>query len=284
MSTIHPETAIGAVTLTVRDLERALAFYQDSIGFRLQGRQENVAMLGAGERDLLVLRGQPEASPSGRSRTGLYHFAILTPSRRHLARSLRHLIDGGVRPQGFADHLVSEAIYLADPEGNGIEIYRDRPRDEWVYKEGVVQIDTVALDVQGVLDALQDDDEPWTGLDGRTTIGHIHLQVADLDETEAFYRDTLGFDLVTRYGPSASFFAAGGYHHHIGANLWHSANSGPPPPGSTGLHHYEIRLPDAGTLDETVARLHAAGHETERRDTGRFLRDPAGIGVLLTAG
>lgn len=284
MSIIHPDTTIGAVTLTVRDLERALAFYQDNLGFRLHGRQGSVVTLGAGERDLLVLRGRPDARSSGRRRTGLYHFAILTPSRRHLARSLRHLIDSGVRPQGFADHLVSEAIYLADPEGNGIEIYRDRPRDEWVYEDGVVQIDTVALDVEGVLGELEGDAEPWTGLDGRTIIGHIHLQVADLDETEVFYRDTLGFDLVTRYGPSASFFSAGGYHHHIGANLWHSANSGPPPPGSTGLHHYEICLPDAGALDEVVARLRAAGHETERHEAGRFVRDPAGIGVLLAAG
>ena len=284
MSTIHPDTTIGAVTLTVRNLERALAFYQDSIGFRLHGRQENEAMLGAGERDLLVLRGESDARPASRRQTGLYHFAILTPSRRHLARSLRHLIDSGVRPQGFADHLVSEAVYLSDPEGNGIEIYRDRPREEWVYEDGVVQIDTIALDVQGVLDELQGDQEPWTGLDGRTTIGHIHLQVADLEKTEAFYRDELGFDLVTRYGPSASFFSAGGYHHHIGSNLWHSANSGPPPAGSAGLHHFEIRLPNEEALAETVARLREAGREPERREDGVYLRDPAGIGVLLAAG
>jgi len=284
MSAIHPDTSIGAVTLTVRDLDRAVTFYQEGLGFRFHGRQGDVVMLGAGERDLLVLRGQPDARPASRRHTGLYHFAILTPSRRHLARSLRHLIDSGVRPQGFADHLVSEAVYLADPEGNGIEIYRDRPRDEWAYEDGVVQIDTVALDVQGVLDELRGDEEPWTGLDGRTTIGHIHLQVADLDETEAFYRDALGFDLVTRYGPSASFFSAGGYHHHIGSNLWHSANSGPPPAGSTGLDHYEIRLPDDEALAATVERLRAAGHDAHARDDGHFLRDPAGIGVLLTAG
>lgn len=284
MSAIHPDTTIGAVTLTVRNLERALAFYQDSIGFRLHGRQENVAMLGAGERDLLVLRGESGARPASRRHTGLYHFAILTPSRRHLARSLRHLIDSGVRPQGFADHLVSEAVYLSDPEGNGIEIYRDRPREEWVYEDGVVQIDTIALDVQGVLDELQGDQEPWTGLDGRTTMGHIHLQVADLEETEAFYRDELGFDLVTRYGPSASFFSAGGYHHHIGSNLWHSAQSGPPPDGSAGLHHFEILLPDEEALAEVVARVGEAGREPEQREDGVFLRDPSGIGVLLTAG
>ncbi len=140
----------------------------------------------------------------------------------------------------------------------------------------------MALDVQGVLDELQGDDEPWTGLDGRTTIGHIHLQVSNLGETETFYRDALGFDLVTRYGPSASFFSAGGYHHHIGSNLWHSANSGPPPPGSSGLHHYEIRLPDEEALAATVDRLRAAGHDPQTDDDGRFLRDPAGIGVLLT--
>ena len=284
MSAIHPETSIGAVTLTVRDLDRALTFYQDNLGFRLHGRQGDVVTLGAGERDLLVLRGRPDARLPTRRHTGLYHFAILTPSRRHLARSLRHLIDSGARPQGFADHLVSEAVYLSDPEGNGIEIYRDRPREEWEYEEGVVQIDTVALDVQGVLDELRPDEEPWTGLDARTTIGHIHLQVADLDETEAFYRDALGFDLVTRYGPSASFFAAGGYHHHIGSNLWHSADAAPLPEGTTGLHHYEIRLPDGDALAATVERLRAAGHEPASQDDGHLLRDPAGIRVLLTAG
>ena len=284
MSAIHPDTSIGAVTLTVRDLDRTLNFYQDNLGFSVHGRESDVVRLGAGERDLLVLRGRSDARLPGRRHTGLYHFAILTPSRRHLARSLRHLIDSGGRPQGFADHLVSEAVYLSDPEGNGIEIYRDRPRDEWEYEDGVVQIDTIALDVQGLLSELEPEEAPWAGLDPQTTIGHIHLQVADLDETETFYRDILGFDLVTRYGPSASFFSAGGYHHHIGSNLWHSADAAPLPEGSTGLHHYEIRLPDDDALAATVERVRAAGHDPEAQDGGHLLRDPAGIRILLTAG
>jgi catechol 2,3-dioxygenase len=280
---IHPDTTIGYVHLTIANLNRALTFYQDKLGFQLHRRNGDTAYLGAGGPDLLVLTEQPGArSVSGV--TGLYHFAILTPSRVALAQSLRHLAETRTPLQGFSDHLVSEALYLADPDGNGIEIYRDRPRAEWPRQNGQLQMATDPLDIEGILAELGPQPEPWSGLQPETIIGHVHLHVATIPAAEAFYMDTLGFDPILRYGPSASFVSAGGYHHHLGLNTWAGVNAPPPPPDAVGLRYFTINLPDAAALAAVVERVEGAGVAFQEKDEVVFLRDPSQNGVVLSVG
>jgi catechol 2,3-dioxygenase len=277
---IHPETKIGAVYLTISDFGRALPYYQQNIGLKLHRLEGDTAYLGAGGVDLLVLTERPSA-PHPRHTTGLYHFAILVPSRLELARTLRHLIDTDTRIGGASDHLVSEALYLSDPDGNGIEIYRDRLRSEWPLLNGKIQMDSKAFDVPGVLGELTGQEPTWEGLHPGTTIGHIHLHVAYLDEAEKFYTDVLGFERILRYGPSAAFVSAGGYHHHIGLNTWAGVGVPPPPVGAIGLNWYEIVLPDEEALRKTAVRLQTANIPTQLRSNGLFLHDPAQNGILL---
>src|SRR5262245_7324671 len=206
---IHPDTTVGPVDLTVADLDRAERFYHDVLGFKQLGRADGTLTLTAdGARALLILREQPGARPKPRRATGLYHFAILVPTRRDLARSLRRLAEMQWPLVGASDHLVSEALYLDDPEGNGIEIYRDRPRAEWPRSGGRTQMATDPLDFDGLIGELEGDDQPWGGLAAGTTIGHVHLHVADLGAAEAFYHGVLGFDVITNYGGSALFVSA----------------------------------------------------------------------------
>jgi catechol 2,3-dioxygenase len=280
---IHPDTTIGFVHLTVANLDRALTFYQAKLGFQLHRRNGDTAYLGVGGPDLLVLTEQPGArSVSGV--TGLYHFAILTPSRVALAQSLRHLAETRTPLQGFSDHLVSEALYLADPDGNGIEIYRDRPRSEWPRQNGQLQMATDPLDIEGILAELGPQPEPWTGLQPETLIGHVHLHVATIPAAEAFYIDTLGFDPILRYGPSASFVSAGGYHHHLGLNTWAGVNAPPPPPDAVGLRYFTITLPDAAALAAVVERIERAGVAFQENDGIVFMPDPSQNGVVLSVG
>jgi catechol 2,3-dioxygenase len=280
---IHPATTLGYVHLTVSDLDRSLAFYQDVMGFKLQMRQNGTAHLGAGGPDLLVLTGQPGARRA-HGTTGLYHFAILVPSRLELARTLRRLGESRWPLQGFADHLMSEAIYLADPDGNGIEIYRDRPRAEWPRRNGRLQMAVDPLDVDGVLAELAGHDQPWTGLNPQTVLGHVHLHVADLEKARAFYCSVLGFDLILNYGGSASFVSAGGYHHHIGLNTWAGVGAPPPPPDSVGLRYFVVRLLDSAEMGKVADRVQDAGLRLEEQEPGLFVRDPSQNGVMLTVG
>lgn len=277
---IHPNTKIGAVYLTVSDFGRSLPYYQHNIGLKLHRQEGDMAYLGAGGRDLLALRELPSATHPRRT-TGLYHFAILVPSRLELALTLKHLVDTETRIGGASDHLVSEALYLSDPDGNGIEIYRDRPRHEWPLVNGQIEMDTKAFDVDSVLGELHGRDHTWAGLHADTTIGHIHLHVSHLPEAEAFYTQVLGFDLIMHYGPSAAFVSAGGYHHHIGLNTWAGVGAPPPPPGAVGLNWYEILLPDEEALLATAVRLQTAHIPTEQREGGLFFRDPAQNGIVL---
>jgi catechol 2,3-dioxygenase len=280
---IHPDTSIGYVHLSVANLERSLTFYQDKLGFQLRWRSGQTAYLGAGGPDLLLLTEKPGARPVS-GVTGLYHFAILTPFRLALAQSLRRLAETHTPVQGFADHWVSEAIYLADPDGNGIEIYRDRPRSEWPRQNGQLQMAADPLDIKGVLAELEPQPEPWNGLETATTIGHVHLHVATIPSAEAFYCDNLGFDLILRYGPSASFVSAGGYHHHLGLNTWAGINAPPPPPDAAGLRYFTINLPDAAALEAVSRRIEQAGVNFKEKDGVIFLRDPAQNGLVLSAG
>ncbi len=278
---LNAKTRLGYVHLTVADLARSLDFYQDNLGFQLHHQEGDTAYLGAGGADLLVLTEVPGARHPGRT-TGLYHYAILVPSRLELGRSLRRIAETSTPVQGFADHLVSEAIYLSDPDDNGIEIYRDRPREEWQYgPDGTVQMATDPLDVDDLLAEAAVDSDPWPGLHRDTVLGHMHLHVRNLAEAEAFYRDVIGFDLVIGGWHQASFLSVGGYHHHLGINTWAGVGAPPPPEGAIGLRHFLIVVPGEDDLAALRDRLARAGVAFERRDGGLFLRDPSQNGVLV---
>ena len=281
MDRIDPKTTIGAVHLTIPDLDRSIAFYTDRLGFQVHRRDGDAAALGAGGSDLLVLVQAP-AAPRARGTTGLYHFAILVPSRADLARSLRRLAETDTHLQGVADHGVSEALYLADPDGNGIEIYRDRRRTEWPVHDGQLQMTTDPLD----LDDLLADAPHGTGtvhaLAGATVVGHVHLHVRNLADAEAFYVGVLGFDLMQRFRSSALFVSAGGYHHHIGLNTWAGIGAPPPPPGAIGLRHFVVRFPNATAREKVVARVAAADIPIVPHEGGALVRDPAGNTILLS--
>ena len=198
---IDPATAIGGVHLTISHLDRSIRFYEAHLGFALHRRDERTAWLGAGGPDLLVL-SQCESAPRVRGTTGLYHFAILVPSRRDLGRALRRMIETDTVLQGVADHGVSEALYLSDPDGNGIEVYRDRPRADWPMVNGRLQMGADPLDLDAIL--AEDGGRDGHGLDAGTVIGHVHLHVSRLAEAERFYVEVLGFELMQRYGDRKS--------------------------------------------------------------------------------
>ncbi|MCB0017975.1 MAG: VOC family protein [Anaerolineales bacterium] len=279
---IHPETRLGAVSLTVSDLERSLRFYTEVIGFKLLQQMQNTALLGSKENaPALVLTGQPDAAPLRRHTTGLYHFAILVPTRLDLARSLRQLAETRYPVQGASDHLVSEALYLADPDGNGIEIYVDRPRAEWPRRNGQLLMATDPLDLDGLMRELEQDDTAWAGLPEQTQIGHVHLHVADLDEAENFYGNVLGFDIMFRYGPSALFVSAGGYHHHLGLNTWAGRGAPPPSANTVGLRHFTVILPDEAERSRLLAHLRDSGISFSEAGDVITLRDPSHNGIQL---
>jgi catechol 2,3-dioxygenase len=257
------------------------AFYERAIGLRTLERSADTARLGAGDRPAVELVGRPGVSRRPQGTTGLFHLAILLPSRADLARALRRVAEAGWRLTGASDHLVSEALYLRDPEDNGIEIYRDRPREEWRYVDGELQMATLPLDLDGVLGEA-DTAAVTNGMPAGTRLGHVHLEVSDLTAAERFYHGLLGFDVTVRSYPGALFLSAGGYHHHIGLNTWAGARA-PAPPGSLGLRWFEVVLPSAAELAELSDRLEAAGVEARAPDHGLLVEDPAGIGVLLRA-
>jgi catechol 2,3-dioxygenase len=280
---IAASTRMGVVELAVADLARSLAYYRSAIGLQALEEGAGRALLGVEERALLALVEEPGARPAPRS-TGLYHFALLLPERADLARWLAHAAREGVPLVGLSDHFVSEALYLSDPDGHGIEIYWDRPREVW---EGRVaeRMTTVALDVEDLLGELPDPaSASFGGLPAGTVMGHVHLKVAEVGETVAFYRDVLGFGLMAQLGPAAAFFGAGGYHHHIGSNTWESAGAAPAPPGTAALRRATIVLPDAGERDAAVGRLEAAGVPVRDTAEGAVCEDPSGNVLLLSAG
>jgi len=250
---IDPSAHIDSVHLTIPDLGKSIAFYQDRIGLRLQRHDDTTAAFGAGGPELLVLHASPEASRV-HGTTGLYHFAILVPSRAALGRSLRRLSDKRWPMSGAADHLVSEALYLDDPDGLGIEIYRDRPRDAWRVANGELAMATDPLDLQSIYEE-PGAETPWNGLDAGTIMGHVHLHVPHLDTAESFYCDRIGFDPVVRRYPGALFVSAGGYHHHLGLNTWVGVGAPPPPENAVGLRAFTIesaRLQPAQINDEST--------------------------------
>jgi catechol 2,3-dioxygenase len=268
---ISPATTLGPVHLTVANLERSLAFYRHSVGLDVLKHEGDVARLGSGTHELLVLVEEPGARAT-RGYTGLYHFALLLPERRELARWLAHAAREQLPLTGLSDHYVSEAIYLGDPDGHGIEIYADRPRELWEGRIGQ-RLTTVPLDVDNLFNELGDPQgEPFDGLPADTVMGHVHLKVKEIAETVSFYRDTLGFGLMAQLGAQAAFLSAGGYHHHLGANVWESAGAPPPPAGTAALRHVTIVVPDAAERDRVLARAAADGHAVD----DSAVRDPAG--------
>jgi catechol 2,3-dioxygenase len=227
---------IGQVDLTVRDLNRSLAFYRDVLGFE----QASGGLAPPGGRVLIALHERGDAVPRPRRCAGLYHFAILVPSRAALGQSLRRLHERHWPITGAADHLVSEAVYLDDPDGLGIEIYRDRPRNSWQrMMDGQVAMASDPLDRRAVMDE-PGAERPWAGLDAGTTMGHVHLHVPSLERAEALYCDRIGFTPTLRGYPGALFVAAGGYHHHLGLNTWAGAGAPPPPENAVGLRSFTI--------------------------------------------
>jgi catechol 2,3-dioxygenase len=279
-ASIDPATRLGLASLDVADGERSLRLYRDVLGFEVLENTAGRIVLGAGSTPLLELLVQPGLRPRPRRTTGLYHVAILLPSRLDLANVLKRIIAARVE-LGASDHLVSEALYLSDPDGNGLEIYRDRPRAEWRRQpNGQLAMDTLRLDLADVLAEIQGPGGEAAGLPAGTTIGHMHLQVGDLNQAWAFYGETLGFELMVTY-PGALFLAAGGYHHHLGLNVWESAGAPPAPAGSAGLRSFSVLLPSQAALDAVLARVAAAGLSAIQQPAGFTVADPWGNRVVL---
>jgi catechol 2,3-dioxygenase len=256
MPRLPADTRIGEVGLAVSSLDRSLAFYTEVLGFQVDSVSGTTAALGAGP-DSVVLRLEqvPEAIPRPRRTSGLYHVAILVPDRAALGRSLRRLAAAEWPLTGASDHLVSEALYLEDPDGLGIELYRDRPREHWRLEDGEVAMATEPLDLTDV--AREPGAElPWAGLAVETRIGHVHLQVPDLRQAEALYCEEIGFSPTLRRYPGALFVAAGGYHHHVGLNVWAGAGAPPPPEHAVGLRGFtiEARGLAPGVIVDTATR------------------------------
>lgn len=288
---IHPATRIGAVSLRVADLENQLVFYQQALGFQLHWREGSRAGLGAGGADVLHLVEEPDLKRYGRV-TGLYHFAVLFPDRRELARALARLI-ALKYPNSPTDHIMTKTTYLDDPEGNGIELYAESPEDgtwtlangEYVTRraDGSLSNGREPLDVEALLSHLKEDDRLDVPVPSETRVGHIHLHVRDIDEALDFYHSVLGFDVMgVAKAFRMAFVSAGGYHHHIGLNTWQGEGAPPPPADAAGLRHFRVELPDQKALEEVVARVDQAGVPANQTEDGLLLYDPSQNGVILT--
>jgi catechol 2,3-dioxygenase len=272
---------LGPVHLTITDLGRSIEFYERSIGLRAHRRGEGDAVLGAGGEDLLLLAEDPGARRAGRH-AGLYHFALLHPSRLELARAAKRLIDTRTPVSGASDHNISEAIYLPDPDGNGIELAADRPRETWGDLSDPTAIGgPMPLDMQDLLASLEDE-QPRAEASPGLRVGHLHLHVGDIDRALEFWRDGVGFQVMTRF-PSAAFIAAGGYHHHLGLNTWRGEGVPPQPDGVVGLRHWTILLDGAEDVAAVRERVEATGAEVEDRPGGFLARDPWANAVEVSA-
>ncbi|NOT35035.1 MAG: VOC family protein [Candidatus Eisenbacteria bacterium] len=275
---LDPRTRVGSVHLRVREPDVAAAFYRERLGLVDRSGDAATVRLGTADAELLVLHGDPAAVPAPGT-TGLYHFAILVPSRADLARSLARLAETRTPLQGASDHGVSEALYLVDPERNGIEIYRDREVSEWPRTSAGLAMKTDPLDLDALV--LERGDPALPVMPAGTRIGHVHLHVSELPRAERFYCDVLGFDLMQRLGHSAAFVSAGGYHHHVGLNTWAGDGAPPPPSGAAGLAHFELRVSDEAAVAVARARLGAAKVATETIGAGIAFWDPFGHRVEL---
>ncbi len=269
-------TRLGAVHLNVADPARMADFYQAAIGLSVTAGAEGSRLLGAGGEPLLVLHASPGASKPPRA-AGLYHFCLAVERRNALGWWLKRLLDGKFELQGLVDHHMAEAIYLSDPEGNGIELNWDRPRDQWD-KEAWLTQGNGPLDTEGLLNDLQR--QPVVALPKDTRVGHMHLHVGDLAVSEAFYCGLLGLEKQFEVPGQAVFTSAGGYHHHVAFNIWHGRNAAPVPEGSLGLRNLTLHIPGAGELDKLKRRLEAASWPIQAEGAGFLIRDPSQNGIF----
>ncbi|HWA05812.1 MAG TPA: VOC family protein, partial [Ignavibacteria bacterium] len=257
---IPDNTKLQSAVLKVKDLKRSLNFYSHLMGFKIINQTEGTAELSASGKLPYILKLAEDKTAVYRHKgtTGLFHIAIRLPNKKELARVFLRLFKERVKFQGFSDHLVSEALYLADPDENGVELYADRPKDEWQYNMGQIVMDTLPLNLNVITDEL-DDRNVWNGIHPDTDIGHIHLNVSDLNKAQKFYSLLLGMNVTNSVYNGAMFFSAGGYHHHIGANVWSSRNGSPAPENTMGLLSYSIKIPDADYISEIQSRAAEAG-------------------------
>ena len=278
MTPLPADTHIGRVRLRVGDLKRALGFYRGVLGLEVSRDEGSTVTLG----DLLVLEERPGIArrPPRPVTTGLYHVALLVPSRQELGRSLLGLHHAGYPLRGMSDHAVSESLYLDDPDGNGLEIYADRPRSKWPVRDGVVQMTVDPMDVEGVLAAGRERPAPWTGLPPETVVGHLHFTVSELDPALAFYRDVIGFDVMMSI-PSLVAVSAGGYHHHLNLNTWAGERADRDSDRVAGLSGWELRVPDQRGRKALIERVTAAG-ALAASGNGVMATDPDAVAVKIT--
>jgi catechol 2,3-dioxygenase len=276
---------LGPATLAVADRDRSVAFYRDFLGLTLLSEategDRKVLTLGAGEVAVLRLEVHPGVAPLPRDVTGLYHAAILLPDRPALGRVILRLAEARY-PFGASDHGVSEALYLDDPDANGLEIYADRPRDTWQWAGERIQMTTLPLDLQAIVDTIPAGDPRWAPMPEGTTLGHMHLRVGNADEAERFYATTLGFDVVAAM-PSARFMSVDGYHHHLGTNHWESAGGRRRDPATAGLIRWEIILPTATDVAALADRLEPAGVAVAVSGDALTIHDPWGTELVVRA-
>jgi catechol 2,3-dioxygenase len=265
---------IGRVALVVHDLDRVSHFYETALGLQVLECGSGLVRLGAGSSVLIELEHDPHARIRGRREAGLFHTAFLLPDRARLGAWLSFALGEGLKLTGAADHLVSEAVYLNDPEGNGIEIYADRPSSAWPRRNGMIEMTSDPLDLNGLMKAAE---RGWTGFPDDGLVGHVHLQVGDTAAADAFYGGLLGLDVTCRY-PGASFYGSGGYHHQLAGNIWNSGGAPVRSDRATGLSHVLLRVDDA-VIETVRARTPAGDHEAG--DNGIALRDPWGTAINL---
>ncbi|MFE3973508.1 MULTISPECIES: VOC family protein [unclassified Peribacillus] len=272
-----PVTFVGEVSINVLDLKNAITFYQDIIGLQVLKKTERQAVLTTdGKTPLLTLEQPADVIPKEGRTTGLYHFALLLPTRAALSIFLRHLLQTKY-PFGAADHEVSEALYITDPDGNGIEVYSDRPSTDWRWADGEVAMGTDPLDGN---DLLKESNGEWSALPAGTLMGHIHLHVSDLRKTEEFYMQGLGFTVVTRY-EGALFTSTGGYHHHIGLNTWNGVGAPAPQENSVGLNWYTLVFADEEARNKVMEQLKEIGAVVTEKEEFFSVTDPSGNEIHL---
>lgn len=276
MSNFHksPNTYPTHVALKIMDLNKSLEFYQKIMGFKILEKNEKGAILTADSLKPLITLEEPEnIKKKELRRTGLYHYALLLPSRKDLGKFLKHIMDTKYPILGASYHGISEAIYLQDVDDIGIEVYADTPVSTWRWENNSLEMTTKILDIKSIL--AEAGDETWEGIPEKSLIGHIHLHVKDLDEAEKFYVDALGFDIVTKVPNQATFISTGGYHHHIAFNIWNGKNIPPPSENSVGMKYFTLKLPDEKSRQDIINRLNSLGYEGNFENGSFIVKDPS---------